>query len=236
MRGYLAAGLVVLLSACGGSDTPSDETTDKAVPVPVEAPDGPPPAPEAEAASPTATSLFASVQVVDLEGAPLPNMAPIATKEPNAFDAPVATGSATNPEGRGTIRVPTTEHLYLRAFDPTLNYFPNNFYEVLPGGGKIEGELVIQMVPAASLSVQLILPNNQPAANMAVGLMLYHPTRGPWWPAEAQSNADGFVTFPHLPAGEFVLRMKVASGARLEHPQTALAPRSAVDLGVLSLQ
>lgn len=236
MRAYMATALVLMLSACGGSNTPPDQTTPKAVPVPAESPEVPAPAPEAEERPSASTSLFASVQVVDLDGTPLPHMAPIATKEPNAFDAPVATGSATDQEGRGTIRVPTTEHLYLRAFDPALNYFPNNFYEVLPGGGKLEGELVIQMVPAASLSVQLILPDNQPAADMAVGLMLFHPTRGPWWPAEAQSNADGFVTFPHLPAGEFVLRMKVESGARLEHPQTALAPRSAVDLGVLSLQ
>ena len=199
MRGYLAAGLVLLLSACGGSDTP----TAKVEPVPAEVPAAPTPAPAAEEARPAPTSLFASVQVVDLGGTPLPNMAPIATKEPNAFDTPVATGSATDSAGRGTIRVPTTEHLYLRAFDPALNYFPNNFYEVLPGGGKIEGELVIQMVPAASLSVQLILPDNQPAADMAVGLMLYHPTRGPWWPAEALSNADGFVTFPHLQARLF---------------------------------
>lgn len=236
MRAYLTTALVVLLSACSGPDTPPNPTTEAVVPAPADAPEVSSPAPVAEETPTKPTSLYASVHVVDLDGTPLPNMAPIATKEPNAFDAPVATGSATDQEGRGTIRVPTTEHLYLRAFDPTLNYFPNNFYEVLPGGGKLEDELVIQMVPAAALSVQLILPDNQPAANMAVGLMLFHPTRGPWWPAEAHSNADGFVTFPNLPAGEYVLRMKVESGARLEHPQTALAPRSAVDLGVLSLQ
>jgi hypothetical protein len=148
----------------------------------------------------------------------------------------VATGSATDASGTGTIRFPADENLFLRAWDPGLNYFPNNFYEVLPGGGAVEETLVIQMVPASSLSVQLLLPGDVLAADTKVGLMLFHPTRGPWWPTEAKTNADGFVTFDHLPAGQYVLRFKTESGAKLEHPETALPPAEVVDLGVISLQ
>ena len=163
-------------------------------------------------------------------------MTPIATTESNAFDSPVATGNDTDTTGQSTIRVPSGQHLYLRAWDPGLNYFPNNFYEVLPGGDSIPKELVIQMVPASSLSVQFLLPDDQLAADTNIGLMLFHPTRGPWWPTESQTNSEGVVTFDHLPAGEYVLRFKSETGARLEHAQTALPPNAQVDLGMLSLQ
>jgi hypothetical protein len=216
--------LVGLLAACSETTPPASQ---EAPPV-----DSTPPAPKEAKPS----TLTATVTVVDLSGAPLPRMAPIVTQKPNAFDQPVETGSATDHLGKGTISFPADEHLFLRAWDPTLNYFPNNFYEVLAGGNQIMEDLVIQMVPAAALSVQLFLPDDNIAANMTVGLMLFHPTRGPWWPAEGTTNADGFVTFAHLPAGEYVLRFKVVSGARLEYRQTALPPGDKVDLGVLTLR
>lgn len=181
-------------------------------------------------------SVYATIKVVDLDGNALPNMAPIVTREPNAFDKPVASGAATDAGGQGSIRFSDTEHLYLRAWDPSLRYFPNNFFEILPGGNAIAETLEVQMVPAARLDVQLMLPGGEPAGDQAVGLMLFHPTRGPWWPAEATTDAGGAASFPHLPAGEYVLRFKVESGPRLEKEATALPPGSTVNLGVLTLQ
>ncbi len=230
MRRILALLLLTLLPACSDPAPPAKPAEVPAVPTP-------PVEPTSEAA-PTETpgSITTTIQVVDLSGAPLAHMTPIVTREPNAFDAPVASGTTTDSAGSGMISFETKERLFLRAWDPMLNYFPNNFYEVLPGGSRIEDDLTIQMVPAAALAVQLFLPNEEIAANMAVGLMLYHATRGPWWPAEGTTNADGFVTFDHLPAGEYGLRFKVESGARLEQGQTALPPAKTVDLGVLVLQ
>jgi len=217
-----------LLAACGNEspiETPPPAASPETKPVPTE--------PEPQ---PATSSVRVGVRVVDLSGAPLAQMTPIVTRKPNAFDQPVATGSATDSQGHGSISFPTEEDLFLRAWDPALNFFPNNFYEILSGGNRVEANLVIQMVPAATLAVQLILPNNEIAADLAIGLMLYHPTRGPWWPTEGKTNKDGFVSFPNLPAGEYVLRFKTDSGARLEHRQTALPPGGEVDLGVLTLQ
>ncbi len=224
IRKALTVLLLSLLAACSETGPPASR---EAPPV-----DSTPPAPKEAKAG----TLTATIQVVDLSGAPQAHMVPIVTKEPNAFDKPVKTGSATDHLGKGTIRFSADEHLFLRAWDPTLNYFPNNFYEVLAGGNQITDDLVIQMVPAAALSVQLLLPDDTIAANMTIGLMLFHPTRGPWWPAEGTTDTDGFVTFAHLPAGEYVLRFKAASGARLEYRQTALPPGDRVDLGVLTLR
>lgn len=180
--------------------------------------------------------IVANIQVVDLAGKPLMGMAPIVTRQPNAFDKPVAMGDPTDAKGLGTLRFENKEHLFLRAWDPTLGYFPNNFYEVLPGGSNVEGTLTIQMVGASGLEAQLLLPDGSPAANMTVGLMLSHATRGPWWPAQATASAEGLVRFPNLPAGEFILAFKIPSGPGLEVGETPLPPGSPVNLGVLTLQ
>lgn len=181
-------------------------------------------------------TLYARIRVVDIQGEPLPGMTPIVTRQPNAFDEPVASGISTNLEGKGSIRFKTGEQRYLRAWDPALRYFPNNFYEVLPGGNSLEGELTIQMAPSANLEAQFFLPSGEPVREESVALMLYHPTRGPWWPAESNTDAEGVATFPNVPPGAFVFRFQVESGARLEHPQTPLPPAADVNLGALTLQ
>lgn len=242
---FIALGLALLLA--GGCSDPEPESPPERDPVteeaatPVEtAPSEPPentatetPTGEADETPPT---LFATIKVVDLAGEALPGMTPIVTRQPNAFDPPVATGTATGLDGQGSIRFKTGEHLYLRAWDPALRFFPNNFFEVLPGGSRIDGELVIQMVPSMNLEAQFFLPDGEPARDQAVALMLFHPDRGPWWPAEARSDAEGVAAFPNLPAGEFVLRFKVESGPRLERGQTPLPPASSVNLGPISLE
>lgn len=231
----LALLLCLLTVGCGDTSTP------EATP-----PANPPTAPSAPAhgvasvtppaAPQEAGFVHATIKVVDLAGNPLAGMAPIVTRQPNAFDKPVSMGDPTDNGGMGTIRFENKEHLFLRAWDPTLGYFPNNFYEVLPGGESIEETLTIQMVGSSALEAQLMLPDGQPAANQTVALLLSHATRGPWWPAQATTNAEGAVQFPNLPAGEFVLGFKVTSGAQLDVKETPLPPGSTVNLGVLSLR
>lgn len=240
----LVLTLVVALAAAGcgdpakPADTPAPPPAQApAAPTPAEAPPAPAPVPENAAAPATeAGFVHATVQVVDLAGKPLAGMAPIVTHQPNAFDKPVAMGDPTDTAGMGTIRFENKEHLYLRAWDPTLDYFPNNFYEVLPGGSSVEETLTIQMVGASGLEAQLFLPDGQPAASQTVALMLSHATRGPWWPAQATSDAEGVVRFPNLPAGEFVLSFKVTAGPKLEVRETPLPPGSTVNLGAVKLQ
>lgn len=225
----LAALALLAAPGCGPSDSPPEGTAPSSTVQET--------APETEPAANESTgAIRATVKVVDLEGQPLANMAPIVTRQPNAFDEPLATGSATRADGTGTIRFTPAELVYLRAWDPALNYFPNNFYEVHPGGTAIEDDLVIQMVPAARLEAQFFLPSGEPAANERVGIMLIHASRGPWWPAEVTTSSEGAAAFPNLPAGEFVLHFKAASGPRLEYEETALPPGSTVNLGALSLQ
>lgn len=238
----LVLALLLSLSAvgCGESTPPEAPAAPEKTPAPATAAEIIPPAP-VDPATPTtppqeAGFVHATVQVVDLAGTPLVGMAPIVTRQPNAFDQPVAMGDPTDGKGMGTIRFENKEHLYLRAWDPTLGYFPNNFYEVLPGGSNVEGTLTIQMVGSSGLEAQLMLPDGQPAANVTVALMLSHATRGPWWPAQATADAEGVVRFPNLPAGEFVLSFKVASGSQLEVTETPLPPGANVNLGVLTLQ
>lgn len=232
----LAMLLCISMIGCGDGATP-DVTPPATTPVPKPAPAATTPAtPAAPAAAQEPGFIHATIKVVDLAGNPLAGMAPIVTHQPNAFDKPVSMGDPTDTGGVGTIRFENKDHLFLRAWDPTLGYFPNNFYEVLPGGSNIEETLTIQMVGASALEAQLMLPDGQPAANQTVALMLSHATRGPWWPAQATTNAEGAVQFPNLPAGEFVLGFKVTSGAQLEVKETPLRPGANVNLGVLSLR
>lgn len=240
MKRYIFAVWMILFAAgCGGPEeaaapSPEAPTVSEAAPAPET------PAPATAEAAPTATApakfTVASVLVVDLAGKPLMGIAPIVTRQPNAFDQPVAMGDPTDAKGEGTIRFENTEHLYLRAWDPLLGYFPNNFYEVLPGGSVVEKTLTIQMVPSAGLEAQLVMPDGQPAANQAVEIMLSHATRGPWWPARGQADGEGVVRFPNLPAGEFLLDFRVRDGAALQVRETPLPPGELVNLGALNLK
>ncbi|MBI2422609.1 MAG: carboxypeptidase regulatory-like domain-containing protein [Candidatus Hydrogenedentes bacterium] len=225
----LGVALLLALTGCGGGEQ---------VPAPAAATESPAPA-VAEPAPPLATdaakTLMARIQVVDLEGTPLANMAPIVTRQPNAFDPPLATGTLTDAGGRGEVRFELTEKVCIRAWDPELGYFPNNFFEVLPGAAGLEEDLLVVMVRGARLKAQLFDVAGSALAGQTVALMLSHPERGPWWPVEAQTADDGLVDFGPVPAGEYAMHFQAASGQSLEQPVVAVRPGQTTDLGALTL-
>ena len=92
-----------------------------------------------------------NIVAVDLDGRPLANMMPIASRQPNAFDAPLVRGALTREDGAGSLVIPAAEHLYLRAWDPDLKMFANNYLEVVPGAEIDLAPLKVTMAPGASL-------------------------------------------------------------------------------------
>lgn len=214
--------LAAVAAGCGGK--------------PPETPPTPPSsAPDAPGDTPREAMIQGRIKAVDLAGRPLSGMVPIATTTPNAFDQPVSAGAVTGPDGFSSIQFPGDQHLYLRVWDPNLAYFPNNFYEVFPGEGSVAGNMTISMAPSAALRAQLFRADGSAAANENAGLMMIHPTRGPWWPAETDTNQTGDVLFQPLPPGSFVLRFKILSGGQIEHPEIMLPPGETIDLGSVVL-
>lgn len=196
----------------------------------------PVPAPAAPDNAEGEVFVTAKMRVVNLSGAPVPGMAPIATLQPNAFDKPIATGALTNADGLGEIRFPSAQKVALRAWDPDLRLFPNNFLEVMPNTGVVTEVLEVTMVPAGIIFVVLKLPDGQPVRGENAGIMLFHPVYGPWWPAEATASEQGEVVFDSVPPGKFVLRLKVASGPSVEVGETYIAPGEPTSLGTIQLQ
>ncbi len=179
---------------------------------------------------------LARVTVVDLDGNPLPNMLPIATKKPNAFDKPIATGQPTGADGRGYVTVPTDDWVYVRAWDPTNRMFANNYFDVLPGKAETTEEMQVVMVPGAFLTAELVDGHGAPFADTQVGMMMSHPTRGPWWPAESKTNLAGKVVFGPVPAGKYQITLETAAGQQIELPEVSLPPGGSADIGPVSLQ
>lgn len=181
-------------------------------------------------------SFYAPIKTLSLDGNPIPGIIPIVTLSPNAFDKPIAEGLPTDTEGRSSIRFDLKEKVALRAWDKSLKYFPNNFYDILPGSGISKEELVITMVESSTMEAVLMLPTGLPAINENVGIMMFHPVHGPWWPAEADTNDKGEVVFNNIPPGSYVLRLKIGSGSALETPETFIKPGDTTHLGILYLQ
>ena len=180
--------------------------------------------------------FVAQLRVVDLEGRPLANMAPIATLQPNAFDKPVVQGPLTKEDGQASLVLPNDQLFYVRAWDPNLRMFANNYIEIRPGPGTSTPQMDIVMTPGASLDAVLVGRDGKPAANVHVELMMFHPTEGPWWPDRADTNARGAVHFPSVPAGKYAIKIRVAAGGENEAPDVYLPPGGAIDLGPLTLQ
>jgi len=100
--------------------------------------------------------------------------------------------------------------------------------------GPVAADTPVTMVPAAEAHGVLLLPGGGPAANTPVSLMLSHPTRGPWWPAEAVTGADGAFSFPNIPPGVFRVELTAAAGAAMLEEVT-LQPGAPNELGAPTL-
>jgi len=224
--GHFVTGLAIVLTLarCG---SPENDATPPTSPV-----DGAP----GEPARPAADEVTAYVRVVDLQGSPVSGVTPIATARPNAFDKPVAQGALTDDDGKSWIRLPTESWLYVRGWDPTLRMFANNLYEVPPGEAPIGEELKLIMVEGGAIRAQLVDHSGRPVIKENVGLMMFHPERGPWWPGEGDTDENGFVTFAPVPAGKYVIKMKAVRSGQIEVPDVLLLPRGEADLGRIQLR
>jgi hypothetical protein len=227
--------VLALLAGCGGEPAAAPPTL--AAPPAAETAPTSPPLPDENPDVPVASSFIeARIEVVDLEGAPLPGMLAIVTTQANAFDKPLAMGAPTDAQGLGSVRAPNGAHLYLRAWDPEMRYFANNFYDLLPAQGGTTELLRIQMARGASLGATLARADGSPVGGESASVLLVHPTAGPWWPAKGTTTVDGVLRLESVPAGRYSLRIKTESGLQLEVPDVSLPPGSAPDIGALTLQ
>ena len=212
-----AALLLACAIGCGGKDAPPPTAVPPSIPS-------------------TSSTTAVRVQIVDLEGRPIAGMMPIATRSPNAFDEPLAKGQLTKEDGSGTLAIPTGDRVFVRAWDPALKYFANNYLEVDPGPEAAKDTLGLVMVPGASLDAVLTTSDGTPAANVKVAIMMLHPTEGPWWPTEANTDAQGALHIPAVPAGKFTVRIKTSSGGHTEIPEVTLRPGGHADLATVILE
>ena len=180
----------------------------------------------------TVTATLTAVSLTD--ATPLAGMIPIITLEPNAFDAPLAHGEPTDANGVSKFIFPADRKVCLRVWDPNLDYFPNNFFDVQPGTEDSATEGTVAMARAASLHALLLRPDNTPAAEETVRMMMMHPKRGPWWPAEARTDSAGVVAFNKVPPGMFAVQMECPSG-RMRAEDVTLLPGESGDLGPITL-
>lgn len=189
----------------------------------------------AEAETPASRAPVGVVRIVDLDGVPLQQMAAIATATPNAFEEPLARGVLSGPDGESRLRLPGRDKVYVRAWDPLLRYFANNYYEVAPDPGVGVYEMTVTMVPGAILEGEFYLPEGDPAAHRPISLMLVHPSEGPWWPADSETDASGHVRFEYVPAGEFDIFLRVDERYVHEASGVPLRAGGRHDLGAVLL-
>ena len=221
-----AAWALAMLTILGcGQDSPSDLE-----PAPASPPES------AAPAQPGTSHITARVRVVDMAGQPLPGMTPIATTQANAFDAPVAAGPPTDANGVSGIVLPAGGWLCVRAWDPSRGMFANNYFDVLPGDGEQVEDMDMMMAPGASLEAVLLASDGTPAASENVGLMMFHPAKGPWWPGEADTDANGHVRFESIPPGRYTVKLKALRSGQVEIGEVSLSPGGSTDLGTVRLR
>lgn len=191
-----------------------------------------------DAAAPPATpkQVVAHVTITDLEGKPLAGMLPIATRSPNAFDAPVAQGEESGPDGTSTLLLPPGERVFVRAWDPTMSMFANNFYEVPGFPGEKTQPMTVVMVPCSTIEAVVLDEQGLPIAGQEVRLMLIHATKGPWWPAQTISDGEGRVVFPNIPSGQFTIELGSRQLGVAELRGVPLPPGAVVNLERVTLK
>lgn len=231
----LLAAVVIAGSACSQKEPPEPPPKPANIPAPNDQPlqdsgwlDLPVP--------PEAGKAIARIRAVDLDRRPLPGLLPIATTQPNAFDKPIATGGPTATDGHGWVAVPQDRRVFVRAWDPSLRLYANNYIELPPGEGTVTEVQEVVMVPGATLEARLTAPDGRPIAHENVDLMLFHPTKGPWWPAQVDTDAEGNVRFPAVPAGRYTVKIKSAKYGEMELHDIALPPGGRTKLGTVTLQ
>jgi hypothetical protein len=173
--------------------------------------------------------------VTDFDGKPLAKMVPIATLNPNAFDPPIASGAPTDAQGRSVLMLPPSTRLFLRAWDPELHMFPNNFYEVPAAPGTYTPQTRVTMIPASALEAVLEDSTGHAVGNAEADLMLIHPKQGPWWPAKAHTDERGAVRFAPVPPGEYVIEIAAQGVGKGRVPLTFLPPTRMADVGKVRL-
>ncbi|HOK10292.1 MAG TPA: hypothetical protein PLT82_03815 [Candidatus Hydrogenedens sp.] len=184
---------------------------------------------------PTSTTpspwVIGKITIIDSTGKPLEKMAGIATEKPNAFDEPIARGNLSGPDGVSTITIPKNKGVFIRAWDPILHYFPNNYFEIPPTDADYLEDMQILMLEASTVEFQLLDKDDQPISNENVGLMMFHPKLGPWWPCDAHTDEAGNIQFKPVPAGMYNLRIKTERGMILEIKDVKIPPASILNLG-----
>jgi hypothetical protein len=195
-----------------------------------------PVAPEPEANAPEEGVAVARVRVLDLQGQPLARMAPIVTRQPNAFDPPIAQGPVTGADGRSWVSYDGSKSVCIRAWDPTLAFFANNYYDIPENPGGQTPELDVVMVPAAAFGCVVHTPDGALLHDAEIELLMSHPAKGPWWPASATTNDAGRVAFDRIPAGEYILMLNTKLNGRADLGTVALRPGSFSDLGEVTLR
>ncbi len=185
-------------------------------------------APASNARNPYVTG---KVFIIDSTGKPLENIASIATEKPNAFDEPIARGNLSGPDGVSIIQIPKNKAVFIRAWDPILHYFPNNYFEIHPTDADYLEDMQVLMLEASAIEFQLFDEEDQPVMGENVGLMMYHPKLGPWWPCDGHTDMEGNIQFKPIPPGMYNLRIKTERGMILEIKEVKIPPASTINLG-----
>ena len=163
-------------------------------------------------------------------------MLPIATRRANAFDAPVVFGDKTDARGAGGVTLPRADRLWVRAWDPSLEWFALNVYEVMANVGDETEVMEIRMARSGSLRLHARYPGGDAVRQAKLGLRLTHPERGPWWHAETVTGPDGAAEFPRVPPGTFLIGVVLENGETAEWGSTRIQSGETVDLGEAELR
>lgn len=230
MRAAAALLLLVALAACRGEpESPPAFEAAEARPPSAAAP------PESVPVPPPGPGVQVRLRAVGLSGAPVANVFPIATTQPNAFDDPFAQGALTGDDGRSVLVLRPGIHAYVRMWDPTMRQFANNFLDVVSRPDLAHHELEVTMVPGAAVTLSLLLPDGTPASQHEAEAMLLHPQHGAWWPVQAVTDEAGVLDLGTVPAGRFGIEVAIEDVGFGALSPTYLPPGEAIRVGPVQL-